>query len=807
MSAVHNPVLLGGLEGYQINNSLRFRSSASAYLNKTFAANGNRTTWTMSFWAKLGNLTSGFSMCAGAGTGIGVDVERISLSNGSFYWQRAIIQTSQSYVLQSNAVLRDPSAWYHVVVVWDSNNAIAANRWLVYLNGVNLSLSAQTTVSSGQTSLFNSTSAWKICRYDDQTSSYGDCYLTEVNFIDGQALTPSSFGQTDPATGVWAPKPYSGTYGTNGFYLPFSNIATTSGSNAGLGKDFSGNGNYWATNNISVTAGSTYDAMIDSPTNAVTGTQPVGNYATLNPTIPASYGGPLSDGNLKFSLSVGAGNASATIGVLSTGKWYYEQQYVSGNGYGVGIQPGSQVGTNNGYGGTNSIVCYACESTNRIYNNGSITQTFSSITASDVLGVAFDCDAKTVTFYKNGVQLGNTETITTTTGVGVYVGNGSGTQSAVGTINFGQRPFTYTPPSGFKALCTSNLPDPTIGATSSTQANKFVDATLYTGNGSTQSITNSGGFQPDLVWVKSRSNVLDHKLTDVVRGVTKGLISDTTGAETTDTNGVTAFNSNGFSLGTDSNYNTNAYTYVGWQWKAGGAGVTNTSGSITSTVSANPTAGFSIVTYTGTGANATVGHGLGVAPKMMIVKKRSALGTHWGVYHSYANASPATGYLQLQLTNSFTTAPDVWNNTAPTSSVFSIGTGSTTNDISATYVAYVWAEVTGFSKFGSYTANGSTDGPFVYCGFRPKLIITKKINSTSNWGIIDTAVNATNQATTYLLTNSSSAVVGGTSGNGLDILSNGFKARSSDGSFNETNADTYIFAAFAESPLNFSRAR
>lgn len=341
------------------------------------------------------------------------------------------------------------------------------------------------------------------------------------------------------------------------------------------------------------------------------------------------------------------------------------------------------------------------------------------------------------------------------------------------------------------------------------------DATTYTGNGSTQSITNAGNFQPDLVWIKARKAAASHIINDSVRGVSKQLVPNGTGAETTYTGyQVTAFNSNGVTLVDDSNggygvnggsggtYSGTPPNYIAWQWKANGTAVSNTSGTITSSVSANTTAGFSIVTYTGNGtAGATVGHGLGVAPKLIIGKKRSAA-ADWTVYHASLGNN-----LALFLNGTFATDAGAayWNTTTPTSSVFTLGNQTNLNASGATTVAYCWAEIAGFSKFGSYTGNGSTDGPFVYTGFRPKFIMTKRTDSTSSWNIVDTsrvAYNANNAGLYANLTgaeDTTGAVV-------WDVLSNGFKLRDSDAT-NNASGGTYIYVAFAENPFKYANAR
>lgn len=333
---------------------------------------------------------------------------------------------------------------------------------------------------------------------------------------------------------------------------------------------------------------------------------------------------------------------------------------------------------------------------------------------------------------------------------------------------------------------------------------KEMQAVLYTGTGATQTISGLN-FQPDFVWIKSRSNALDHKLTDSVRGATKGLISNATSAETTDTNGVTAFTSTGFTLGSDSVYNTNGATYVAWCWKAGqGTTSSNTSGSITSTVSVNASAGFSVITYTGTATNATVGHSLGVVPKLIIVKNRTTTTNGWATYHA---SSGATGHLALNETSAFLTST-LWNNTAPTSSVFSVGTSGAVNGSTNAMVAYCWAEVAGFSKAFSYTGNGSTDGSFVYLGFRPKFVMIKRTDASEQWYINDTSRDTYNLTGKSLRAQDSGAEAStsGANSSTWDILSNGFKLRDAGGGTNASGG-SYIGIAFAENPFKNSLAR
>ena len=340
-------------------------------------------------------------------------------------------------------------------------------------------------------------------------------------------------------------------------------------------------------------------------------------------------------------------------------------------------------------------------------------------------------------------------------------------------------------------------------------------ATLYTGNGTSQTIANTVNgvnFQPDFVWMKSRSNTYSNILYDVIRGTGTGasLSSDSTGAEGANSvnANMSAFTSTGFTVGTTSStniLNNSSGSFVGWQWKAGGTAVSNTAGSITSSVSANTTAGFSVVTYTGTGANATVGHGLGVAPSMVIVKNRGSTDV-WSVYHSSLGA---TQLIILNRTDATATVSTAWNSTAPTSSVFSLGTLADTNRSTYNFVAYCFAPVAGYSAFGSYTGNGSADGPFVYLGFRPRWLMIKRSSSASvtyGWQMYDTSRQPANTASSDPNLWADTSAAEGTGNYTFDLLSNGFKLRSS-GVNENASGDTYIYAAFAENPFKYANAR
>jgi hypothetical protein len=768
---------------YQVSRSLRFNAGDSAYLNRTPASAGNRRTWTWAGWVKrseLGGNPGIFASSLASGPSISAiefdsDLIRVYDLQGGTY----------DFDTNTLARFRDASAWYHILIAVDTTAATAANRVLIYVNGI-----LQPRTNSNPSLNFNTQVNVSKTHYIGFSIStrYFSGYLADVHFIDGQALTPSSFTETNATTGQLIPKAYSGSYGTNGFKLDFSNNSTT----AALGTDTSGNGNTWTVNNLSVTAGSGNDSLVDTPTSYGTDTgvggEVRGNYCTWSPLYGSTPA--LSNGNLDATTS--ATTAYGSISVTS-GKWYWEIT-VSTASY-LGVIDSTYIKTDNSW--SNQLLAY--QSNGNKYN-GSSSAYGAFYTNNDVIGVALDMDAGTIAFYKNGSSQGTAFS----SGVAgkelrpmVYSAS-----SGIQTANFGQRPFAYTAPSGFKALCDTNLPTPVV-----TKPNTVMDVKLYTGNGSTQTISGLN-FDSDLLWIKRRNGANSHQLTDTVRGLTKYLFSDATLAEETRADQVTATSSTGFSLGSNAAVNASAGSYVAWAWDAGTSTVTNTAGSISSQVRANASAGFSIVTYTGNGVDgATIGHGLGVTPGMVIVKNRDNGNTFWPVAHrSIANGS----VVALNSTNATmdhtVLTRGVINNLNSTTFAAKAGTFSneSANGNGEKCVAYAFAPVSGYSSFGSYTGNGSADGPFVYTGFRPKYIMYKGSSIAGSWDIRDTSRSTYNTDDLELYANLSQAEA--SSAVYIDVLSNGFKIRNSNASYNGSGA-TYIYAAFAESPFQFSRAR
>lgn len=772
---------------YSIARSLRFNSTDSAYLSRTPGGAGDRKTWTWSCWVKRGSLGSAqaifgcyvSSADSGAGAITFNSSDQLRLQGWSTTWRT------------TTRVFRDPAAWFHLVVVLDTTQATGANRVKIYIDGVQETAFGTSNDPTLNTDYgINQASAHRIGDWDPNGTTgvpHFNGYLAEIHFVDGTALTPSTFGQTDSTTGQWVPKQVTGvSYGTNGFYLPFSdNSGTTSTT---LGKDGAGSNN-WTPNNFSVTAGTGNDSLTDTPTN---------NFCTLSPLTGGAYV-TLSDGNLR-AIGNSVSFATARFGTMAIGasdKAYFEFTCTATAGGGppayplVGIaaasysnpassseRPGDTAVGGVGYGSDGNK------------NTSSTSSAFgASYTANDVIGVHVDGVNGAVYFSKNGTYQNSGDptsgasrtgaAFTWTPGSAQYVPAVCGYNSSGGVFNFGQRAFAYTPATGYTALCASNLPTPSI-----VKPSAQFDVTLWGGDAtSPRSIANTAGFAPDLVWLKARTSTQWNVLTDSTRGAGKSIYSNATNAEVTnDTNGyVSAFNSNGFSVsagGTGSAaVNTSAQNYVGWQWKKG------------------VTPGFDIVSQTATASgNQTINHSLGVAPSFALIKATAGSAANWsawckgmGTDHLVLNstaAKAASGYMVSQSSSTF---------------VINIALVNASN----TFIVYLFAEVAGFSKFGSYTGNGSADGPSVHCGFRPRFVLIKRTDTTGDWYIWDTSRNTFNVVSAELFANSSAIEA---SASDLDILSNGFKLRATTAGFNASGG-TYIFAAFAEFPFKYSNAR
>ena len=753
-----------------LTKSLRFRSSASAYLSRTPSGAGSSTSFTFSTWVKRGTLGIQQNYYHSGGAN----------ANGFFGFTStntfsclAFNSVGANYAWYSTMVFTDPSSWYHIVIqgfASSSGNSYGGVELALYVNGVQRTFTGSAYGSPTTTNRLTDATAKQVGA-DITNALYYDGLLADFYYVDGQSLTPSSFASTNATTGQWSPAKYSGTYGTNGFHLTFANTTSTTT----LGYDTSGNSNNWTTTGISLSAGSTYDSMNDVP---VAYSATASNYCVLNPN-DAGSGATVSNGNLGMSCPTGTYNAVRSTFQMNSGKWYWEATLVTSNGSGyenLGIaNPTFALNGGSAYVGATGSYGYQNDGTK--YGNGTSTPSYgASFTSGDVIGVAFDSTNGSLTFYKNNTSQGVAFT-GITSGLFFPAISGYGSTWA---MNFGQQGFKYTPPSGYNALNTYNLPTPAIA-----QGNAYMNAVLQLG-----SAVNTGanlfaqsGYTYGLAWGKDRTSSNNNQLVDTVRGTSNVIQSNTTSAETT------------YSAPTSSD------NCVAWVWNAQNASGANSNGSITSTVSVSTTAGFSIVTYTGTGSSATVGHGLGVAPTFFIIKKRSSTGP-WTVW---TTGFTVNQYLLLNTTSTIYTFSNQWS-ALPTSTVLGLNTDVDTNGSGLTFVAYCFAPVAGFSSFGSYSGNSSNQ--FIYTGFQPKWVMIKLSGPSGggSWTVFDTSRSPYNLEALRLQPNSSNAEAS-TGSNGINGLSNGFQLV---GDYNggDTNLSgyTYIYAAFASNPFAYSNA-
>jgi hypothetical protein len=484
-----NPLLLASAAaagGYEIERSLRFNSADSAYLSRTPASAGNRKTWTWAGWVKRGGSGAIFSATA---TNSGASDHRLNFNADRLemqFWTNSSVAN-----VVATAVLRDFSAWYHIVVAFDTTQAVAADRIKFYVNGTQLtSFATGSYPSQNYESVINAANRHAIGRNDGNASDYLSGYLADIHFIDGQALDPSSFTEVSATTGQLIPKAYTGSFGTNGFWLKFSDNSNNTA--ATLGKDYSGNGHNWTPTNLSVTAGSGNDSLVDTPTSYGTGNSGGdvrGNYATLNPLQSSAT---LSNGNLDCSTTSTSWQANVGTIFQSSGKWYAEftVSSVGAGGIHIGIVgPNYSVAAGNYIGNTATSYAYRADGTK--FNNAGQTSYGASYTTNDVIGVAMDLDAGTLVFYKNGVSQGTAYSgMSGEKAVAVSVGSTAGTHSVV--INAGSRPFAYTAPSGFKALCDTNLPEGTITTSGTFTGNALADGPFVYLNGVPTAMTING---------------------------------------------------------------------------------------------------------------------------------------------------------------------------------------------------------------------------------------------------------------------------------------------------------------------------
>ena len=817
-------------DAYNVDNSAMFDSADLRYLARTPSSGGNEKTFTFSTWIKITGVGNNLENAV-LTTDDGSKEAQIRISGTTLATKKvtANLYNGSSFILNisTDRTFGDTSSWNHLVVAYDTRAAVAsADKVIIYINGVRQSVSGTLLTVDDYETEFNSTNEHNIGRQSNNGIGEADFYLAETVMIDGQQLDASSFGQLDTSTNRWIPKDVSGlTFGTNGFYLEYK---STFGTGSGAGTDTSGNSNNWTESTDGGSAWTTSDQFIDTPTK---------NFATLDPTY--GYNNTTyAQGNLAV---VGANVASqankstySTAFSKKSGKWWVEFDSILNAGnttvfYGIiptkYIRDGSFVAAakdpGTGYADNllGSIRAYIVGSTygNKVYNitigtgSGTINLTSGGIIDNNAggytelvpYGIALDMDNKKM-------WIGNPTISATTwnneTGVSpadntggfdlefdeysIFISNSLGT----GFINFGQYVgswngnsvsdytsttggnFTLEPPTGFKAINQDNLDDTSSKITA-------------------------------LAWIKNRDATDNHMLANRVRGpqfITNSN-SNSTG-ETTNVNAIQRFLQRGVQVGSDVNVNTANEAYVLWQWLMGDSATTGTTtspaGSIASTTIVADADHMSIGTFTGTGSNGTVGHGLSAAPEAFVVFNPTVAARFKMFYHKDSNASPASGYIHLESTEDFKTDSTIYNNTVPTSTVFSVGTNLSINESGALNTFIAWRSVPGVCKVGSYIGNGNADGPYIDLGFKPSFFLFRVVDSGTDaysWIVFDTSRSPIpGSASEFLHPNSNSAAYT-SSGSliGMDFLSNGMKQRSTHASLNQLGK-TYVYLAMAD---------
>ena len=737
-------------DGFQIGQSCLFDATNGSYLYRVQTA-GDRRQATYSAWYKRSTPAAAFAYLLSAGTGY--ETVRLTSTN-------ALQMYNANVGVASNRLFADTSSWYHVVSSFDNDQSTAADRSRFWINGVEVtsfSAAAYPNVNTDFTKL-NVNDVIALIGAEGPGDSIGpgvsrffDGYIAEVNYLDGTAVTNASlFGEINAATGQWVPKEVSAstvTYGTNGFQLQFADSSD-------LGADTSGESN-------GLTGGGLVaaDKVSDSPTD---------NYCIWNERDTGT--GTLTDGGLTLS---GTTDRSGTF-AMPSGKWAWKITTAASGNFGV-VSGASLTGTES------------------VYAAGS----------GEVLEFQLDIDNGTLEVSVDGGSYSSVATGLTSGAPYLPLAK------AACAADFGQRGFTLDD-STFSYLSTSNLPTPTVGDPS-----QQFQTVLYAGNGSARSIAQSGNanFQVDAVWIKNRDQADPHKMVDAVRGVQTEMAPDNALAEATDANGLTAFNTNGFSLGSGvDGYNDDSDNFCAWMWRGGNGTASNGDGSITTTVSANPRAGFSLVSWTTAASvptSATLGHGLGAIPSLVVVKCRDTGSRNWLVYHGSTTASdpdPEDLYSLWNTDAAPVNSATAWNDTAPTSTVFTVGNLASAATANDKMIAYVWTPIPGFSSMGTYTGNANANGPYINTGFSPAYVVLKNTIDVGSWLVYDNLRNPDNITTSSALEIDTAAVESTTTGLLVDFYATGFKIRSADNAVNKTG-DRFIYWAFASAPFQTANAR
>ena len=802
--------------GYEINNSSRGSNERSSRYIRTFDSGGSTRKYTMSCWIKFameGNQNYLRMLNAYVDDNNFTTIGNLNNEGTVQYMHVLSERTGNSNIatLSTKWEQSDPNAWYNFVIAVDTTQGTAANRVKCWINGVQVEnwTTANYPDQNADIARMNTAQAHKVFA-GNSDSHTGSGLVAEYHFLDGIVADKDSFGEYGDY-GNWIPKKYDGNYGTTGFYLDFADSSA-------MGNDVSGNDNDFTATNYDAD-----DQFPDTPTNNFC----VVNYLDTQNWVNTSY---LKEGNLQMEPGLGRARGSFAP---STGKWYYEVLLKDQSSSQVVVGIRGVANTSIDADGTDYIRM-AHPSSNgsgvKLDVRGTVTDNIGAVANGDIIGIAYDMDNETISFTKNGSAIAASLTDVDWSGLtqkyqmAPYLINNNGRRSIA---NFGQDSsfatnktkqgnadgkgigdFYYTPPSGYLALCTKNLPAPAV------IPSEHFNTVLYTGDGNSTHAITGVGFQPDFVWIKNRNGTAGYTLQDAVRGATATIYSQLAEGENATRAYVNSFDSDGFTTGNAAGAskgpsNADGSTYVAWNWKANGSGSTDNSGNLDATVSANTDAKFSIVTYTGTGGEPkTVAHGLGVSPELVIIKRRND-GNAWVVWFhdlqdNYAFEGLNTTGAEVNGGSPISKYVD-----AVSSTLVSVGDASEVNANTGTYVMYCFASVEGYSKVGIYTGNGGSannGGPFVYTGFKPAFLLRKRVaGATGHWYITDNerdGYNGDDSNDTLFADATNTELEAGR----IDLLSNGFKVRTNDGQVNTDGAE-YVYLALAETPLKYATAR
>ena len=819
-----------GFYDFPISKSLRFEDGDSPTLRRTPGTAGNRKTWTTSLWVKRANL--GYQR-------LGINSGTSNTKFSGFYFNADDTinffhrnNTSDSYAVTTDRIFRDTSSWYHFVLVADTTQGTAANRIKMFVNGEQVLFPNTVDGTSGfpsqnQDMEVNNTAYVHTIGADWNGVDKFDGYHADITHIDGLALTPSSFAETK--NDIWIPKDTSGlTFGTNGFRLEFKQTGTGTASSSTIGADTSGEGNHYTSANLVAS-----DVVSDSPTS---------NFMTLDPLYNNASGPVLSEGNLKYACSTNNRGIISNREIPNNGKWYYEYRTINENDQhviGVNVPDFDNDASRGGAATAIGISSHNGNSYDGTNYSSGASYASAWANGADVVGVAIDRVNNTIKFRidnQNSNAFYGTLAINANARYYAFLGTGGSSSDNSGVFNFGQNSnflgqetrannsdanghgdFLFAVPSGYLALASQNLSvnekvDPNEGAS----PQDYFQTKLYTGNGQS-SLDIDLDFTPDWVWIKRRAATQSHVVANKLSGDDKNFSSNGASAEETDNTKFRNFLTNSFRVGSHNGVNNNGSTYVSWNWRLNGSGGSNTNGTINTTattVAAHN--GLSLSTFTGNGAdNATIGHGLGQKPEIVLIKPRSISDNwvvSWGTIQGDQSASAGNKF------DSFTDKAYFYlnsNNAADgesgnrflqnDSDTVNLGTNwGNVNQNNATYLMWAMVSTPGFSDFGSYKGNGSSDGTHVYVGFRPAWILIRKLSGgdTLLW---DTKRNTQNVSKIVLYPAEDIAEQDASS-RAIDILSNGFKVRT-DNSQSNTSGSLYFYMAFAEQPGTFSNAR